>query len=386
MHPNVYWAQTAKDVFLKVAIIDIQREPDICIEDEEIEFCAIGSTGTQGIQRYDFVIEFFLPIDASTSSFVIREREIMISLPKKETDWWPRLLHEPKKLPWLKVDFEKWKSEDLSSTDDENPKDEIKKRLSDQVSSEDFLRSKYPDVYKDLQKHELNYVSESNRKIYLFFYNLFMFCTYLYIFSVLNIRYARLGNDFIPHAFKSVGSVLKMISLLMFLEVLHPIFGYTKTSSLNAFLTIGSRNFILFFLIDGEPRIQEKPVIFYTFTIYCLIELTKYPYYLLRTYDIQQGFIAWIRYTLWIPLYPATFICEGVIVLRNIPYFEETKKFTVSLPNSYNFAFHFPSVLRIYLLFVFFPTLYASMQAMYQQRCKKLNVKQYKKNKKGFFT
>ncbi|CAB4068228.1 HACD [Lepeophtheirus salmonis] len=256
MHPNVYWAQTAKDVFLKVAIIDIQREPDICIEDEEIEFCAIGSTGTQGIQRYDFVIEFFLPIDASTSSFVIREREIMISLPKKETDWWPRLLHEPKKLPWLKVDFEKWKSEDLSSTDDDNPKDEIKKRLSDQVSSEDFLRSKYPDVYKDLQKHELSYVSESNRKIYLFFYNLFMFCTYLYIFSVLNIRYARLGNDFIPHAFKSVGSVLKMISLLMFLEVLHPIFGYTKTSSLNAFLTIGSRNFILFF--SHRRRTQDS--------------------------------------------------------------------------------------------------------------------------------
>ena len=32
------------------------------------------------------------------------------------------------------------------------------------------------------------------------------------------------------------------------------------------------------------------------------------------------------RYTLWIPLFPLGFICEGVIALRNIPYFEETEK------------------------------------------------------------
>ena len=39
------------------------------------------------------------------------------------------------------------------------------------------------------------------------------------------------------------------------------------------------------------------------------------------------------RYTIWIPLYPIGFICEGVIALRNIPYFEETEQFSVLLPN-----------------------------------------------------
>ena len=57
-----------------------------------------------------------------------------------------------------------------------------------------------------------------------------------------------------------------------------------------------------------------------------------------------------IRYTIWIPLYPAGFVCEGVIFLRNIPYFEETKKFTIELPNSFNFSFHFPTLLRFYLV------------------------------------
>ena len=41
------------------------------------------------------------------------------------------------------------------------------------------------------------------------------------------------------------------------------------------------------------------------------------------------------RYTIWVPLYPIGFICEGVIALRNIPYFEETEQFSIQLPNRY---------------------------------------------------
>lgn len=43
---------------------------------------------------------------------------IQYVLPKKEAGpFWPRLLKQEKKVPWVKVDFEKWKDEDES--DDE---------------------------------------------------------------------------------------------------------------------------------------------------------------------------------------------------------------------------------------------------------------------------
>ena len=75
-----------------------------------------------------------------------------------------------------------------------------------------------------------------------------------------------------------------------------------------------------------------------------------------------------IRYTLWVPLYPLGFICEGVIALRDIPYFEETEKFSIQLPNKWNFAFYFTNVIRFYLLFGFFPMLYTQMWHMYNLR------------------
>ena len=62
------------------------------------------------------------------------------------------------------------------------------------------------------------------------------------------------------------------------------------------------------------------------------------------------------------------FICEGVIALRDIPYFEETEKFSISLPNKWNFAFYFPNVIRFYLLLGFFPMLYTQMWHMYNLR------------------
>jgi very-long-chain (3R)-3-hydroxyacyl-CoA dehydratase len=49
------------------------------------------------------------------------------------------------------------------------------------------------------------------------------------------------------------------------------------------------RNFIIFFLIEAEERMQEKPVVFYLFCIYSVSELIRYPYYMLRIYDLGKS-------------------------------------------------------------------------------------------------
>ena len=92
------------------------------------------------------------------------------------------------------------------------------------------------------------------------------------------------------------------------------------------------------------------------------------------------------RYSLWIPLYPIGFICEGVIAYKSIIYLEETQRwvwkkwkiatttiplearFSLLLPNSWNIGFHPPNLIRFYLLFGFFPMLYNQMCHMYNLR------------------
>lgn len=172
--------------------------------------------------------------------------------------------------------------------------------------------------------------------------------------------------------YTAVGNTMKFIQLLQFLEVMHPLFGYTKSSVLVSFIQVGGRAFILFCMIEAEPRMQTKPVVFYLFIVWSMAEIVRYPYYILQLLKLELPFLTWLRYTIWMPLYPLGILCEGIIILRNIPYFEETQKFTVSLPNTWNFAFHFPSFMRIYLLALCLPGIFTVVLRMNQIRYKKL--------------
>ena len=55
-----------------------------------------------------------------------------------------------------------------------------------------------------------------------------MFCGFLMTFAIINIQYAKHGEEVIPKTYNFVGNVMKMLHLLMILEILHPVFGYTK--------------------------------------------------------------------------------------------------------------------------------------------------------------
>ncbi len=117
------------------------------------------------------------------------------------------------------------------------------------MTTEDLLRSKYPEVCDRLQRQEVGYIAESTRQIYLFCYNLFMLCGFLYVACVLAVRYfatskqqERAGGsseeDWSAFAYGVAGTPMKMLHLFMILEVLHPLFGYTRGSVLEAALQV----------------------------------------------------------------------------------------------------------------------------------------------------
>lgn len=238
----------------------------------------------------------------------------------------------------------------------------------------------YPGMYEALQKEELGYRKEQNRTVYLIFYNLCQFIGFLYIMTVLAIRYYRDGGESMAGTYVAIGNALKFVQILQYLEVMHPMFGYTKGSMLMPFLQISGRNFVLFVMIEAEERMQTKPVIFYLVLMWTAIELIRYPFYITQLLKRNIRLLTWLRYTIWIPLYPLGILCEGIVILRNIPYFEETDRFSVSLPNALNFAFHMPTFLKLYLLVLILPGTYFMMNYMRKTRQKKLGSKKWKKH------
>lgn len=44
----------------------------------------------------------------------------------------------------------------------------------------------------------------------------------------------------------------------------------------------------------------------------------RYPYYILQVYKFDIDFLTWLRYSIWIPLYPLGILCEGIVILRYV--------------------------------------------------------------------
>ncbi|KAL0271615.1 UNVERIFIED_CONTAM: hypothetical protein PYX00_008652 [Menopon gallinae] len=363
LSPFVFWAQTESSLSLKVDLKDV-KNTNVSLEKDSLVFSADGK-GARGQNKYSFTLNFFSTLDPEASTLKSLDRELEFNLKKIDTGFWPRLTKTPQKPAWLKIDFDKWKSEDPDIDEEEGRN----------------VMDDYPGLYDKLQKEERGYRIEDYKKVYLVFYNLFQFIGFVYVLTVIGIRYFRSGPLSMEGTYENTGTVMKLCHLFMWLEVLHPIFGYTKNTVLAPLMQVFGRCTILFVMVEAEPRMQTKPVIFYLFIIWSLVEVVRYPYYIAQLNKIEIGFLTWLRYTIWIPLYPLGILCEGIIILRNIPYFEETMKFTVSLPNSWNFAFHFPTVMKTYLLLLFFPAMCMMMSHMYKDRVRKLGPKKWQKHK-----
>ncbi|XP_060804455.1 very-long-chain (3R)-3-hydroxyacyl-CoA dehydratase isoform X1 [Amyelois transitella] len=360
--PFVYWAQTEDAVSLKIDLKNVDQ-PNVKVLDSKVIFSAQG-IGARGQSQYEFALDLYSPVkpnDGDNQPVVMRvfDNRVELSLQKSSGAWWPRLTAQPQKPAWLKINFDLWKSEDMQDSDEE---------------TRDIMKD-YPGMYDQLHKEELGYRREEFKKVYLILYNLFQTIGFVYVLSVMSVRYSKLGYDSVIDTYEHVGSAMKFLHLMQILEILHPIFGYTKGGPFVPFAQLIGRIFVLFVMIECEPRMQAKPVVFYLFVVWSTIEIVRYPYYISQLYKKEIYLLTWLRYTLWIPLYPLGILCESVIILRNIPYFEETSRFTISLPNAWNFTFHLPTYMRIHLLFLTMPGIYLVMSHMYKLRVKKLKPK-----------
>lgn len=109
--------------------------------------------------------------------------------------------------------------------------------------------------------------------------------------------------------------------------------------------------------------------------IFCwsLTEVIRYGYYTIDQVGLSVPFpVVWLRYSLFIALYPAGVLSELLCIITSMPYFRETGKWSVSLPNRYNFGFDFYLFLFV-VLAVYLPGLPMLYQHMLRQRKSKLS-------------
>lgn len=98
--------------------------------------------GARGRNAYKFQMRFYQPVDDETATFTVTDHKIELLIRKAEPAWWVRLVATPQKPHWLRVDFDRWRTEDDA---------ELNEPARD-------VREDYVEEYNNLQKQEIGYV------------------------------------------------------------------------------------------------------------------------------------------------------------------------------------------------------------------------------------
>lgn len=120
--------------------------------------------------------------------------------------------------------------------------------------------------------------------------------------------------------------------MLAVVETINAAIGVTTSPVLPSLIQLLGRNFILFIIFGTMEEMQNKAVVFFVFYLWSAIEIFRYSFYMLTCIDMDWKVLTWLRYTLWIPLYPLGCLAEAISVIQSIPVFNETGRFSFTLP------------------------------------------------------
>lgn len=155
--------------------------------------------------------------------------------------------------------------------------------------------------------------------------------------------------------YKNLGGLFKFLTLLKGLDVWHRVLKFHSGDVWTALFQFVYRLFVIIVLIDSDTKLNERPVVFFLILLYSLMDYISSLFYALQVYGIKIGTITWLRCTLWVPCYPLAFLFEGILFLRNIPYHDLTNRFSLQMPNRFNFSFSMAFLLKFYLFVCFIP-------------------------------
>ncbi|XP_061036169.1 very-long-chain (3R)-3-hydroxyacyl-CoA dehydratase 3 [Eubalaena glacialis] len=353
--PHVYWAQRHRELYLRVELSDVQN-PAISITENVLHFKAQGH-GAKGDNVYGFHLEF-LDLVKPELVYKLTQRQVNITVQKKVSQWWERLTKQEKRPLFLAPDFDRW-------LDESDAEMELRAKEEERLNKLRIESQGSPETLASLKKG------------YLFMYNLVQFLGFSWIFVNMTVRFLILGKESCYDTFHTVADMMYFCQMLAVVEAINAAIGVTKSSVIPSLFQLLGRNFILFIVFGTMEEMQNKAVVFFVFYVWSTAEILRYPFYMLSCIDMDWKVLTWLRYTMWIPLYPLGCLAEAVSVIQSIPIFNETGRFSFTLPYPVKIKVRFSFFLQIYLIILFLG-LYINFRHLYKQRRRRFGQKKKK--------
>lgn len=155
--------------------------------------------------------------------------------------------------------------------------------------------------------------------------------------------------------------------LLAVLEVAHAALGLVRGAPALAALQWAGRANVLYGVVRAVPAAQPTAAVGAMLAAWALSEVVRYPWYAAGVAGAVPYWLTWLRYSLFVPLYPVGVAGEMAAVFAALPEVRRRRLASVALPNAWNLAFDYATFLS-FLLVVYLPVWWSLYSAMLRQR------------------
>ncbi|KHJ80199.1 tyrosine phosphatase-like protein, PTPLA [Oesophagostomum dentatum] len=213
-------------------------------------------------------------------------------------------------------------------------------------------------------------------QLYLFAYNAVQVLGWGII--LLKTLYGLFERRSWPELYNSVEVEVKIFQTLAILEIVHAAVGLVRSPVGTTAMQVWSRLLLVWPILYNCATARRSVGVPMLLTAWSVTEVIRYSFYALGLFGAVPSFLTWMRYTLFIVLYPLGVSGELLTLIGSLPEVAEKKYYTIEMPNPANMGFSFYAVLIISALMYIpgFPQLYLYMFA---QRKKVLCVDAAKK-------
>lgn len=157
------------------------------------------------------------------------------------------------------------------------------------------------------------------------------------------------GNNF-RLLWEHCSTVLTIFQTLQLIEVGHAAVRLVPSSPIQTFIQILSRLVLVWGVLIPVPESRHSIGVPMLIIAWCIAECTRYFYYGFHLHNAAPYFATWLRYTLFIVLYPLGVSGELFTTYSSLKTISAKKMWSIELPNAFNISFYYDYILIAFML------------------------------------
>ena len=144
--------------------------------------------------------------------------------------------------------------------------------------------------------------------------------------------------------------VIATFQTIQLIEVVHAVLRFVPSSPITTFIQILSRLVLVWGVLVPIPEARYSVGVPMLLIAWSIAECTRYFYYGFHLYESAPYFSTWLRYSLFLVLYPTGVTGELLTTYSALPTIAKNKMWTLELPNIFNISFYYNYILVIFML------------------------------------